>query len=343
MMFAKVERQSNGIDLIKIDNEATKIVFTNYGARIVSWKYDDNNIVLGNVVEADEFYQQNPFYFGATVGRYGGRIANAEFHLDGTTYRLDTNDGKNNIHGGYNGIDKCYFDYEIFEQVGQVKIVFSTTIQQSDDYFPGNIDLEVIHTYDVDHKWTIEYKAVTTEKTIFNPMNHVYFNLNRDNNVIDNHSISSSTLKMHLLDNDHFVTKQKPLNLEHVFARNHIQFKDIFNSEHHDIQSQMKRYGGLDHPFQIGEQGMTVENKHFQLTVETDMPNVVIFTFNDTTEWESDFNIYKAHSGFTLETQCIPNDINLYGEDAPSILEANQPFYSKTSYKIAEKASREAE
>ena len=53
-------------------------------------------------------------------------------------------------------------------------------------------------------------------KTIFNPMNHVYFNLNRDNNVIDNHSISSSTLKMHLLDNDHFVTKQKPLNLEHV-------------------------------------------------------------------------------------------------------------------------------
>ena len=28
MMFAKVERQSNGIDLIKIDNEATKIVFT---------------------------------------------------------------------------------------------------------------------------------------------------------------------------------------------------------------------------------------------------------------------------------------------------------------------------
>ena len=56
MMFAKVESQSNGIDLIKIDNEETKIVFTNYGARIVSWKYDDNNIVLGNVVEACLLY-----------------------------------------------------------------------------------------------------------------------------------------------------------------------------------------------------------------------------------------------------------------------------------------------
>src|SRR5699024_3845265 len=139
---------------------------------------------------------------------------------------------------------------------------------------------------------TIEYKAVTTEKTIFNPMNHVYFNLNRDNNVIDNHSISSSTLKMHLLDNDHFVTTQKPLNLEHVFARNHIQFNNIFNSEHHDRHSQVTRYGGPDNAFQRGQQGMTVESIHFQVTVETNLLNVVIFTFNDTTDWESDFNIY---------------------------------------------------
>lgn len=35
-MFATVEKQRNGIVLINIDNEETKIVFTNYGARIVS-------------------------------------------------------------------------------------------------------------------------------------------------------------------------------------------------------------------------------------------------------------------------------------------------------------------
>ncbi len=99
-MFAKVESQSNGIDLIKIDNEDTKIVFTNYGARIVSWKYDDNNIVLGNVVEADEFYIENPYNFGATVGRYGGRIANATFELDGENTNLEANNGPHNIHGG---------------------------------------------------------------------------------------------------------------------------------------------------------------------------------------------------------------------------------------------------
>ncbi|WP_436854624.1 aldose epimerase family protein [Staphylococcus caeli] len=336
-MFAKVESQSNGIDLIKIDNEETKIVFTNYGARIVSWKYDDNNIVLGNVVEADEFYEANPYNFGATIGRYGGRIANATFELDGKTYVLDANNGGHNLHGGPKGIDRRFFEYEIEEQVGQVKVIFSTTIKSEDDYFPGDIDLEVIHTYDVDHKWTVEYKAVATEKTLFNPMNHVYFNLNRDNNVIDNHAISSSKLDMYLLGEDNIVKDLQPLNLVDVFKEETIQFQDIFNSDHPTVKQQMTQFGGIDHPFDIGGQEMKVENKHFVLKVNTDMPNIVIYTFNDTTGWQSDFNIYKAHSGFTLETQYLPNDINLFGDKAPSILEANEPFYSKTSYKISEK------
>lgn len=81
-MIVEVEHQRHDVDLIKIDNDETKIVFTNYGARIVSWKYHDNNIILGNVVEADEFYFENPFNFGATIGRYAGRIANASFELE---------------------------------------------------------------------------------------------------------------------------------------------------------------------------------------------------------------------------------------------------------------------
>ena len=82
---------------------------------------------------------------------------------------------------------------------------------------------------------------------------------------------------------------------------------------------------------------MTVENNNFSLEVETDMPNIVIYTLNDSKDWHSSFNIYKPHSGFTLETQCLPNDINIFGEEAKSILEAEQPFYSKTSYRITKK------
>lgn len=87
-MIVEVEHQRQGVDLIKIDNDETKIIFTNYGARVVSWKYHDNNIVLGNVVEADEFYHSNPFKFGASIGRYSGRIDNAKFKLKGKEYQL---------------------------------------------------------------------------------------------------------------------------------------------------------------------------------------------------------------------------------------------------------------
>ncbi|MDN8836978.1 galactose mutarotase, partial [Staphylococcus aureus] len=84
-------------------------------------------------VEADEFYIENPYNFGATVGRYGGRIANATFELDGEKYNLEANNGPHNIHGGPKGLDKRFFDYEIEEQVGQVKVIFTTVLKSEDD------------------------------------------------------------------------------------------------------------------------------------------------------------------------------------------------------------------
>ena len=296
-MISKVEHQRHGLDLIKIDNDDTKIVFTNYGARIVSWKYHDNNIVLGNVVEADEFYFEEPFNFGATIGRYAGRIENASFKLDDDTFQLESNDGQHHLHGGSHGLNRRIFDYEIVDDIGQVKIIFTTTIKEEEDNYPGDMMVKVIHTYDANHRWSVQYEAKSTKKTVFNPSNHVYFNLNRDNNVVYNHCINSSALKMYMLNNKHIV----------------------------------------DHPFEFGGNGLTIDNSEFELNIKTDMPHFVMFTFNDPQVWNNDFNIYKAHSGFSIETQYMPNDINMYGAKAQSILEADTLFTSKTSFQIHEK------
>ena len=56
--------------------------------------------------------------------------------------------------------------------------------------------------------------------------------------------------------------------------------------------------------------------------------------FNDPQVWNNDFNIYKAHSGFSIETQYMPNDINMYGAKAQSILEADTLFTSKQVFKF---------
>lgn len=336
-MISKVEHQRHGLDLIKIDNDDTKIVFTNYGARIVSWKYHDNNIVLGNVVEADEFYFEEPFNFGATIGRYAGRIENASFKLDDDTFQLESNDGQHHLHGGSHGLNRRIFDYEIVDDIGQVKIIFTTTIKEEEDNYPGVMNVKVIHTYDANHRWSVQYEAKSTKKTVFNPSNHVYFNLNRDNNVVYNHCINSSELKMYMLNDKHIVKEEQSLDLHRLLGTNKVYLKDIFESDNETLQQQINHYNGIDHPFEFGGNELTIDNSEFELNIKTDMPHFVMFTFNDPQVWNNDFNIYKAHSGFSIETQYMPNDINMYGAKAQSILEADTLFTSKTSFQIHEK------
>jgi aldose 1-epimerase len=99
------------------------VKITNYGGVVQSiWVPDKRghlkDVVLGFPKLSDyvsDFTQgatQTPWpapggsgdtYFGAIIGRYANRIANASFTLNGKTYKLDANNGPNTLHGGYYG------------------------------------------------------------------------------------------------------------------------------------------------------------------------------------------------------------------------------------------------
>lgn len=89
------------------------------------------------------------------------------------------------------------------------------------------------------------------QKTVFNPSNHVYFNLNRDNNVVYNHCINSSALKMYMLNNKHIVKEGQSLDLHRLLDTNKVYLKDIFESDNETLQQQINHYNGIDHPFRI--------------------------------------------------------------------------------------------
>ena len=151
---------------------------TNYGARVVSLVTPDRegrkkDIVLGFSTLAG-YLKAHEVYFGATIGRYANRIANASFSLDDTTYRLTTNDGPNTLHGGPGG-----FHHVVWDVTGYTpqQIVLTYHSPAGEEGFPGNLDVRVQYTLTDDNELIIEYGAGTDRPTVVNLTHHSFFNL----------------------------------------------------------------------------------------------------------------------------------------------------------------------
>jgi aldose 1-epimerase len=172
-----LHHEGKGIDLIRMTNASGAYVeVLNYGACLVAVVVPDRVGRLENVVLAYDGYGEyleNPFLLGATVGRVANRISNAAFTLDGVTYRLDRNDGRNSIHGGFNGFHRKMFDYEAEDGA----VVMRTVSGDGEGGFPGNLAFSVRYSFSDENRLSIEYKASSDRATPVNFTNHAYFNL----------------------------------------------------------------------------------------------------------------------------------------------------------------------
>jgi aldose 1-epimerase len=154
-----------------------------YGATIVSIRVPDRSGRLDDIVtgfdKLDDYVARSR-YFGVTVGRYANRIANARFTLDGRSYELAANNGKNHLHGGRKGFDKVVWKGSSFERDGSVAVSMSHVSPDGDEGYPGTLSATVIFTLTSDDELRIDYSATTDEATLVNLTNHSYFNLAGD-------------------------------------------------------------------------------------------------------------------------------------------------------------------
>ena len=121
------------------------IEITNYGATLVSAVIPDYQGELQNRIlgyKNLEAYFADEYYVGTTIGRIANRISNAKLTVNGEIYHLEKNDGKNSNHGGFSGLNKKIFDYEVSED----KVVFSTVSQDGEGGYPGNLDVRVSYS-----------------------------------------------------------------------------------------------------------------------------------------------------------------------------------------------------
>jgi len=154
-------------------------VFSNYGGRLVSLLIPDNegkltDVVVGfNSVKAYE--KSTEPYFGATIGRYGNRIAKGKFSLDGKQYTLFTNNGQNTLHGGKKGYQYVVWDAK---QPNDHTLEFQYLSKDMEEGFPGNLAVKVTYTLTEENELKMDYVATTDKRTVVNLTNHAFFNLN---------------------------------------------------------------------------------------------------------------------------------------------------------------------
>lgn len=336
--------EHNGLkyDEIIIEEESKfRISFLDLGARINSWCIPDGNgeyesIILG-YDDARHAFNGAEYYYGATIGRVAGRIKDGSFELKNQAYELSKNDDNHHLHGGYNSIDLQKWDYSIEESEDQIDVVFQITDEEGHNGYPGTLQIEVIHTVTKDNEWTITYKAETDASTLFNPTNHVYFNLNGNvQETIKNHRIQLNADVYLPVDDENIPTGElRDVEGSPFDLRKGPLFGDLLQSE----DEQFNLHKGFDHPFLLnktsdyqGKVSVPEINRH--LYFQTDEPSVVIYTQNytpyETNIWGGQLQKY---SGLTLETQKEPDAIN-HSNFTPIVLEPNQVYRSRTKYWI---------
>ena len=329
------------------NEKGMEISIITYGGIITSWTAPDKNgdykdIVLGfNNVQG---YENGSPYFGALIGRYGNRIANAKFSLDGTEYKLAANDGQNHLHGGVKGFDKVVWKAAEETTDSTASIVLTYLSKDMEEGYPGNLETKVTYTLDNNDELHVLYEATTDKKTVVNLTQHTYFNLSGD--------FSKSILDTEVsLNADAYLPVDATLiptgELRPVegtpfdFRQPKPIAKDI------EVENeQLKRGGGYDHCWVLNNQNEGVRlaaTAHDPQTgrlleVYSDEPGIQLYTGNflDGTLPSKQGGTYGHRTGFCLETQHYPDSPNQ--EAFPSVvLNPGDNYVSKTSFKFSVK------
>lgn len=177
--------------LFILQNKNIKAAITNYGGRLVSLWVPDKTGQMVDVVEGfesvDGYINSTEPYFGATIGRYGNRIAKGEFKIDGVEYTSSINNPPNMLHGGKNGFQSKVFDAI---QMSDTALELTYLSNDGEEGFPGNLNVKVTYTLTNNQELKLDYEATTDKKTVVNLTNHAFWNLNGEGSgTILNHTL----------------------------------------------------------------------------------------------------------------------------------------------------------
>jgi aldose 1-epimerase len=330
--------EGDSVMLFSLKNEQDITVkITNYGGIITEIYTPDRNGKTSNIVlgfdNLKQYLAGHP-YFGALVGRYGNRIANAQFSLDGESYALAANNGNNTLHGGIKGFDKVIWTPEVIGCDERSALKLSYVSPDGEEGYPGNLSVTVTYELLMDQLF-ITYEAETDKATVLNLTNHSYFNLAGEGSIRD-HILYINSSRYTPVD-DELIPTGELANVEGTpfdFRKPTViglRFDQLTGTP-----------VGYDHNYVIdgpeGEKRMAAKvldpKTGRYVEVLTTEPGVQFYSGNflDGTLVSGEIS-YQQHSGMCLETQHFPDSPN-QSAFPNTILRPGEKFVSQTIFKF---------
>jgi len=341
-----VTPEGKNVDLYTLSNDnGMTVTIMEYGATVVSIIVPDKD---GNPVDValgfDDLqgYIDHSPYFGCVVGRYGNRIAEGKFELDGKTYTLAANNGPNHLHGGEKGFDKRIWQGEINEESAAPSVDFTYVSADGEEGYPGELRSLITYTLTPDNGLRIDYISHTDKPTPVNLTNHTYFNLDGEGtgSILDNTLMLKA--KQFVPVDETFIplgdlreVKGTPFD----FTTPH-KIGARIDSDHQQIE-----YGlGYDHTLVFGEPTRTIRHvgkgegpdSGIVMHLYTTEPGVQFYTGNflDGSFEGKNGHVYEYRNGFCLEMQHFPDSPN-QPQFPSTILRPGEVYNKTTVYEFA--------
>lgn len=300
-----------------------RVTVLTLGAIIASLHVPDRDGVAEDVVlgmdDVEGYLTRSP-YFGAVTGRFGNRIANGRFTLDGASYQLATNTPPHHLHGGLVGFDKQVYAARAVAGAEGAGVRLTLVSPDGDEGYPGEVHFAVRYLLDDDDRLTIDYTATTTRATPLNPSQHTYFNLaaSRDPHILG-HVLQLQAARYTPVDATLIPTGvlapvdgtpfdfRTPTPIGARIGDAHEQLRFGKGYDHNFVLDPPTRRGALAHAATLHDplSGRTLD-------VLTSEPGVQLYTGNwlDGSAVGSEGRRFDAHAGVCLETQHYPDAPN---------------------------------
>lgn len=344
------------VNVFTLTNHSGSIAkITNYGAIVTELHVPDKNGNLEDVVlgfdDISDYWNQNPPYFGAVIGRYGNRIDKARFKLNNKEYQLANNDAANHLHGGNIGFDKQVWDAQGLKMPGKSGVLLTLVSPDGDEGYPGQLTVQVAYWLTDDNHLQIIYNATTTKATPINLTNHTYFNLEgQGEGDILAHSIMINAPRFTPVDAGLIPTGElRPVKGTPMDFTKITPIGARINDPYEQLTIAEDPGKGYDHNWVLDksgkkENGMTLAAKVTApmsgriMEVWTQEPGIQFYVGNflDGTLIGKDRNVYEYRNALCLETQHYPDSPNK-PEFPTTILKPGETYHTATVYKFSTK------